>query len=224
MDSSNKWYNNKVLVIFLIIIFFPVGLYGLWKSERFSNAWKAILTVLTIVVVFAALSDSSKSTAKTDSKTVEIDTVATIDTVVKEVSKWYYSEKANEMDDNTTYFAQVEANEALEFEFPYNGGSIASIIIRSRNGNKDAMLQITKGQFMTKFDNNAIRVKFDKNKPVTYSFSEPSDGSTTTIFIGNSNAFIQNLKKSSQTIIECEFYNEGVRTMKFDTKGLVWKH
>jgi len=230
MESDNKkWYDKTVLVIFLLVIFFPVGLYGLWKSNTFSGLWKSILTILVIIVVFAALSDDKKASTTPIQETAEVlDTVA-IDTTAKTAptevkTKWNYSEQANEMDDNTTYFAQVEANDLLDFDFPYNGGVTASIVIRNKNGKKDAMIQISKGQFMTKIDDNTIRVKFDNNKPITYSYSEPSDNSTTTIFISSASSFISKLKKAEQTIIECEFYSNGVRAMKFETKGLVWKH
>jgi len=231
MDSDNiKWFNKTWLVIILLIFFFPVGLYGLWKSVKFSNFLKIGLTALIILIIYSSFTDNKNKVVDqaSEKQKTEIDTVA-VDTIKstkikQEESKWNYSEKANEMDNNTTYFAQVVANELLDFDFPYNGGVTASIVIRNKNRKKDAMIQISKGQFMTKIDDNTIRVKFDNNKPITYSYSEPSDNSTTTIFISNASSFISKLKKAKQTIIECEFYSEGIRTMKFETNGLVWKH
>ena len=47
----NKWYDNKRFVSALLIAFFPAGLYGLWKSSRFSNQTKGIITGLFILPV-----------------------------------------------------------------------------------------------------------------------------------------------------------------------------
>ena len=46
-----KWYNNKRFVSALLIAFFPAGLYGLWKSCRFSYQTKGIITGLFVLPV-----------------------------------------------------------------------------------------------------------------------------------------------------------------------------
>jgi len=49
----STWYDNKRFVSALLIAFFPAGLYGLWKSNRFTFRTKGIITglfVLPIVV------------------------------------------------------------------------------------------------------------------------------------------------------------------------------
>ena len=43
------WYENKSTVILWLILFFPVGLYGLWKSSRFSKNTRWIITGFFIV-------------------------------------------------------------------------------------------------------------------------------------------------------------------------------
>jgi len=45
------WYDNKRFVSALLIAFFPVGLYGLWKSSRFSYQTKGIITGLFVLPV-----------------------------------------------------------------------------------------------------------------------------------------------------------------------------
>ena len=53
-----KWYENRTLVFVWILLFFPVGLYGLWKSDQFQRQRQILITVAT-VVVFLLLGASS---------------------------------------------------------------------------------------------------------------------------------------------------------------------
>jgi len=48
MEESvdNKWYDKTWLVVLLCFVFFPVGIYGLWKNNYLSNDWKIIISVL----------------------------------------------------------------------------------------------------------------------------------------------------------------------------------
>ena len=222
-EEEKKWYDNTAIIILLIVLFFPVGLYGLWKSRNLSTGWKIVILGLFAIAITVAMKEGKTSTTanKVDSSETKSDSTQK-DTA--SVSKWSYSEEPNDIDNNTTYIAQIEANEPLNFKTPYDGGVDVSIMIRNKNRINDAMIQISKGQFMTKIDNNTIRVKFDNEKPITYSYSQPSDNSTTVIFINNASSFISKLKKAEKTIIECEFFDEGVRTMKFETKGFTFKY
>lgn len=65
--SSEKWYSKQWLVILLCVLFFPVGLYGLWKSDSFSKAVKIIITIIiglaTIVQISNKLDTADQSTA-----------------------------------------------------------------------------------------------------------------------------------------------------------------
>lgn len=45
----SAWYDNKRFVSALLFAFFPAGLYGLWKSSRFSSRTKGIITGLFIL-------------------------------------------------------------------------------------------------------------------------------------------------------------------------------
>ena len=51
---KSKWYENQFIVIALLFLFFPVGLYGLWKGSIFSRNTKIILTVLFIGLIMTA--------------------------------------------------------------------------------------------------------------------------------------------------------------------------
>ncbi|BBO77798.1 hypothetical protein DSCW_52150 [Desulfosarcina widdelii] len=46
-----KWYDNKPVIILFLIIFFPLGLYNLWKSTVFSVRGKTVLSMVIAVLI-----------------------------------------------------------------------------------------------------------------------------------------------------------------------------
>lgn len=60
---QTKWYDKTWLVIFLCIIFFPVGLYGLWKNTTISKGWKIVVTVVIASLVLNEIGEYEKSTS-----------------------------------------------------------------------------------------------------------------------------------------------------------------
>ncbi|KAA2240548.1 hypothetical protein F0L74_30825 [Chitinophaga agrisoli] len=139
-------------------------------------------------------------------------------------SSWQYKEEEDKMTSKKIYGAYVNAKEELQFEFPYNGGSVATVYLRNRDGKTDIILMVSKGQFAHSIDGQAIRVRFDDQQPGTYNCSTSSDGDSKVLFITNVSKFLKNAKAANKMIIEAEFYNEGLRQMEFDIAGLEWTH
>lgn len=48
---KQKWYDKKWLVILLLVVFYPVGVYALWKNKGFSLPAKVLLTAILAVYV-----------------------------------------------------------------------------------------------------------------------------------------------------------------------------
>ena len=73
LKKESKWYDKKALVIILLVIFFPVGLYALWKSNRFSKMSKGIITavVIAILLIFGFMDEQEEKTIQGQQKTVE---------------------------------------------------------------------------------------------------------------------------------------------------------
>ena len=70
--AKTNWYDKKALVIILLVIFFPVGLYALWKSNRFSKMSKGIITaVIVILLIFGFMDEQEEKTIQDQQKTVE---------------------------------------------------------------------------------------------------------------------------------------------------------
>lgn len=62
---ASKWYNKQWLVFLLCLLFFPVGLYGLWKSQVISKGWKTGVTVIIGALIVAGISNLSLPTTAT---------------------------------------------------------------------------------------------------------------------------------------------------------------
>jgi len=131
---------------------------------------------------------------------------------------WQKDSSVNQMGEKTI-FMNIEANDLVFFDFPYNGGSLAQISLRKK-GSWDAMFVISKGQIDTDYDGTYIRVKFDDDAPVSWSMSETASGSREMLFFNNTSRFINKLKNSKKVVLEVPFYTEGKRQFVFNTEGL----
>lgn len=58
--TAKKWYDNNVLVAVLCFLFFPVGLYALWKSTSRSQGWKIGGTIAVAVLIIVAINSDDK--------------------------------------------------------------------------------------------------------------------------------------------------------------------
>lgn len=78
--NSNNWYNKTWLVVLLLFCFFPMGLYGLWKSQVISKGWKIGATsIYCFMFVLAVMSPSSREIKYK----IEPDDIAKADAVLK---------------------------------------------------------------------------------------------------------------------------------------------
>lgn len=166
----------------------------------------------------SAKSDSSKKTTAatvTDKKTASDDPS----------TMWDYASDTDKMTSKLTYQATINSTNKLQFESPYDGGSTASILIRNKDGKNDVMLIIDKGQFVSSVSDDAkVNVRFDSDLAIAFTGSEPSDGSSTVLFIDPAKKFITHIKNAKKMIVQAEFYESGLREMEFNVAGLKWDH
>ena len=135
--------------------------------------------------------------------------------------KWSYQESKDKMGRGTIKNAYVKSINKLSFDFPYQGLQSATLQLRKHpKYGRDVIVSIEKGQFLCKYSGCKVSVRFDTGKPIRYNVSEPSDHSSTYIFINNYKSFVSRAKKSKKIYIEAEFYQEGNRVMEFNSEGL----
>lgn len=142
--------------------------------------------------------------------------------VIQRDNNWIYDEREDKMTSQTIYTATTFSSDLLHFDYPYDGGSTASLIIRYKDGLTEVMLQVDKGQFIPTLNSGKVRVRFGNDKPTNYSISAPTDYSNNIIFIGNRTEFIHKLIINDTVIIEAEFYKEGRRPIEFNIKNIRW--
>lgn len=69
MDNGGKWYQKTWAIVLLLIIFFPIGLFLMWKYAKWNNKTKWVVT--GIFATFLLLSNSSKSKPNTSPQPTE---------------------------------------------------------------------------------------------------------------------------------------------------------
>jgi len=54
-EIKTAWYEKTGILVVLLIVFFPVGLYGVWKNTRLTKKTKGIITGVVAVLFIAAV-------------------------------------------------------------------------------------------------------------------------------------------------------------------------
>lgn len=176
-------------------------------------------TLIIISALFFATSCDSPSTEETTSNPKP--------TTNKTVSNWEYSNEEDKMTGDTAFFAESNSPTTANFKFPYNeeGGSRFRLTIRKNGTGSDVILVVSKGNFLTNImDDTKIRIRFDNEKPESYTCKAPSDHSNETIFIYPVKKFINKLKKAKKIFIEATFYDEGTIPVEFNVDSFKWNH
>lgn len=230
--EQKKWYDKTWLVIVLCVLFFPVGLYALWRNSILKKGWKIAITILIGVIVAANLSggsDEKNSCSKVDSEQIQNTSTSESELnnkneIKKTKSNWTYSETEDKMSGNILYFAKCVSTNELDFQFPYDGGSRGILSVRDLGNGSDVIIKITKGLFAGgSLLGDKARVRFDDEQFMLFGYSSNAvDGSMDIIFIANPAKFISKLRTAKKLMVETTFFNEGQRIMEFDVEGLNW--
>ena len=146
--------------------------------------------------------------------------VSAIVPLVAIAGNWTYTSSTSPMDNTVSRFASLESSDVVEVGFPYRNHR-PELLLRTKNGRDLNVLLMFSGQAQSGLDGGHIRVKFDSGAARTWTFSRPEDhGRTGLIFIDNERAFLGQLVKSKNVLIELPYYSEGKRTFGFDVTGL----
>ena len=133
---------------------------------------------------------------------------------------WEYSAETDKMGRGTTKYASLKSVNEVSFDFPYNGGSRGILMLRnSPKYGRDAVLEITKGQFLCNLDDCPVNMKVDNGHPLHLHGSEAADGSSNVIFLPYSTV-LRDARRAKVLRFEANFYQEGSRVLEFHTRGL----
>lgn len=186
---------------------------------------KQLIIILVAGSALFACSSSPEKKQKTEAEIEQelqkyMDSLETAEQAA--LSEWKYETEKDEMSERTNRYASKRSSNMVELDFPYEGGTYGTIMIRNSGNGDEAIFSINQGQINTTYEQGSFEVRFDDDPSEQYTISEASDGSSTIRFINKSKKFIERLKKSKECKIKVEFFNNGSFVFKFDTKNLNW--
>ncbi len=140
-------------------------------------------------------------------------------------SPWSYEEQGSAMDDVRTRIACTSSTNQVSLDFPYKNTGAQLCIRQSPKFGLDAFVTLDKdGQILcSTYNGCTVRVRFDKRPARAFSAVDAADHSTNIVFIKNVSKLIAELKKSSKTAVELEFFRNGVQSLEFNTAQFEWK-
>jgi hypothetical protein len=114
--KSNTWYEKTWLAILLCVIFFPVGLYALWKNPSIGKFWKIVITAIIAIILIASIGSSDKKS--TTSSVTEIN-----NTEASKAKQWtvVYEFKGNGMKKSPA-FELTGGNARIKYKYNGQGG------------------------------------------------------------------------------------------------------
>jgi hypothetical protein len=57
---TSSWYDNKITVLVLLIFFFPVGIYGMWKNKSISKTVKILVSIFFVFLIVGVSNSDAK--------------------------------------------------------------------------------------------------------------------------------------------------------------------
>ena len=132
-------------------------------------------------------------------------------------SQWALQTTQDTMTGKPQKIARLVSTNTLSLEFPYQGENKARLMVRQHPSHgTDVMVSVDKGQMICNTTRCSALIKFDDQKPILFMGSEPSDLSSTAMFITDSRRFIELAKKSTKILIQIDFYKNGLQTLEFE--------
>lgn len=136
-------------------------------------------------------------------------------------AKWRYSQDTDEMTGKTSYFAVLESENIVTFQFPYAGPQHGRLMVREDpQFGFDVMFAIERGQLLcNSWDGCSVGVRIDEAAPTKWSATPAADHSSETLFFSRDRALYEQIRKSKRVIIQPEVFQQGNPTFTFDVSG-----
>jgi hypothetical protein len=182
---------------------------------------KTFFTLFLAILIYSSCGEATATAAEAGTSEVSAETPEKKEPEAPKPN-WNYKTEEDKMDGSKKHFAFVESTNQANFEFPYDGGSTFGIIIRNAGQGDEVIFRVDKGQFTGSYSDPNLRVKFDQEEPINFSYSESIDGSSNLVFISNEKKFINKLLTAQKVMIEAVYYDHGKEIAEFDVAGLEW--
>jgi hypothetical protein len=135
--------------------------------------------------------------------------------------QWSYTASEAQMTGGTRYVASVESTNTVNFRFPYDGTQHGRLILRTdpQHG-KDVMFRLEKGQILClSYESCTVQVRFDDEKPSSFSATGPADRSSEVVFLNDYSRFLAKMRKAKRVRIAVNLYQQGSPVFEFDVSG-----
>ena len=138
-------------------------------------------------------------------------------------SAWTYEESSDAMHDNKGKIACTTSIDRVQLGWPYGSPTATLCVRRGPKFGLDAYVALSgDGQILCPLWDCIVHLRFDKRELQTFPAVRASDGSSNIIFITRTQRLVQELKKSTVTHVELEFYRAGVQVLTFKTSQFSW--
>src|SRR5260221_5296908 len=133
---------------------------------------------------------------------------------------WTYHLSDDPMTGKKKSFAIVQSSGTFQLSFPYSGSQHAQVMLRKdpRKG-REIIFEIERGQLICEVSSCSIPVRFDDDKPMSFTASPPSDHTSTALFIDPVDAFYKRLLRAKVLRIEPTIYQHGSIVAEFNVQG-----
>lgn len=127
MKNNNKWYKSTWFTILMLVIFFPVGLFLMWKYMNWKTWVKVVITVAIALIVIGNMGKSPSTNKSNNSNEVkneqsssndnEQNTASNDDNISNNTEE---NESSNKSDDNPTREQKSALNKAKTYSDTMN--------------------------------------------------------------------------------------------------------
>lgn len=204
------------------------------KKKNGCMKWALIiLGVFILLIILGNIFGDSEQTSQDGEKANDTVAVAATEDKVEDENKndkdlitWHYESSTDEMTDTKNVWASLKSDNYIEQEFPYEGDTYATIIIRyMKRYGTDVILKIDMGQIVGLDINtsNYVTARFDDAEPKKYYFDDAADMSTEQVFLRNAKDFINRCKSAKVIKIDIPMFQAGKPVFTFHVdKPLEW--
>lgn len=204
------------------------------KKKNGCMKWALIiLGVFILLIILGNIFGDSEQTSQDGEKANDTVAVAATEDKVEDENKndkdlitWHYESSTDEMTDTKNVWASLKSDNYIEQEFPYEGDTYATIIIRyMKRYGTDVILKIDMGQIVGLDINtsNYVTARFDDAEPKKYYFDDAADMSTEQVFLRNAKDFINRCKSAKVIKVDIPMFQAGKPVFTFHVdKPLEW--
>lgn len=183
--GNKKIYQKTWFIIVILIIFWPVGLFLMWKYASWNKIAKIIITVLIglmVIYSFTGCSDNDSESANESTATVQEDT--TTETAVKDTKTYQYGFKNNTIKTDNAKFkitgSKIITDEdtntlILYYDYSFKGSEST----HSSLGDAARYIVVSQGTYETDGDKRDNELGLGRNDEFIEwenNYSDPAEG------------------------------------------------